>query len=120
MKFDGALGYVHLMTQAEHDDCGYDACYEIELGISEHGLKKGLPNICWAMIWGQPFIEMIGADALLTAPGQSHVDLRPVGPSIASPSPQASPVVGISQNLDLLATESDLGGFISSANLQPL
>jgi hypothetical protein len=70
-RFNAALGYVHLMTQSEYDDCGYEPCYSTELGIIEHALKQGIPNACWAMIWGQTFIEMIGAEVLLTAP--THV-----------------------------------------------
>lgn len=67
-RFNAGLGYVHLMTQSEYDDCGYEVSYSTELGVIEHALKKGIPNACWAMIWGKTFIEMIGAEILLTAP----------------------------------------------------
>ncbi len=57
-----------MLTQPEFDEFGYEVCCTIENGVFEHGLKKGIPNVCWAMVWGEPYIDLIGKSVLNNAP----------------------------------------------------
>jgi hypothetical protein len=68
VRFDAVFGYLHLLTGAEHEDIGFEASNKIEVGVFEHALKKGIPSLCWATIWGEPYINLFGASTLDTAP----------------------------------------------------
>jgi hypothetical protein len=51
------FGYIHLTTKQELDEC-YEAAHAIDLGITTHELRKGLPNLCWGMYFGDPYREL--------------------------------------------------------------
>jgi hypothetical protein len=63
------FAYVHLMTEAERDREPYDLWYPIDIGITPHDLKKGIPNLCWLTVFGPPFVERVRAAASLLTDG---------------------------------------------------
>ncbi|MGA7614896.1 MAG: hypothetical protein WBX15_06920 [Thermoanaerobaculia bacterium] len=64
------LAYVHLMTEEETKSSRgtYDTWYPIDIGITTHDLKNGIPNVCWAMVFGPAYVRLIGREKLRTAP----------------------------------------------------
>lgn len=69
MEFSIHFGYLHLLTEQETEapQTTYDMWYPIDIGITSNDLKKGIPNVCWAMILGPPYVRLIGRDRLLSA-----------------------------------------------------
>lgn len=64
------FAYVHLMTEKETKAprISYDMWYPIDIGVTSTDLRKGVPNVCWAMVLGPPYVRMIGREKLLSAP----------------------------------------------------
>jgi len=64
------FAYVHLMTEKETKAprISYDMWYPIDIGVTSSDLRKGIPNVCWAMVLGPPYVRMIGRERLLSAP----------------------------------------------------
>lgn len=64
------FAYVHLLTGVETKSprVSYDMWYPIDIGVTSHDLRKGIPNVCWAMVLGPPYVRMIGRDRLLSTP----------------------------------------------------
>lgn len=48
------IGYVHLTTDKEMSQ-SYEAASAIATGMTTHDLQKGVPNLCWAMLFGKPY-----------------------------------------------------------------
>jgi len=48
------MGYIHLTTHSEMEDKSipYEYSYAIDTGLTTHDLRKGIPNICRAMVFG--------------------------------------------------------------------
>jgi hypothetical protein len=68
--FSVDFAYVHLVTEAETTapQVPYDMWYPIDIGVTSHDLRKGIPSICWAMVFGPPYVRLIGREKLLSAP----------------------------------------------------
>lgn len=64
------FAYVHLLTELETKPpkASYDMWYPIDIGVTSHDLRKGIPNLCWAMVFGPPYVRMIGREKLMSAP----------------------------------------------------
>jgi len=64
------FGYIHLTTEQEMADPNilYDHTYAVDRGLTTHDLRKGIPNLSWAMIFGkvyQPLIQRFGRASTL-------------------------------------------------------
>jgi hypothetical protein len=62
------FSYLHLFTQTEFDMENYDASMPFRQGISTHQLRKYLPNLTWATVFGAPYVELFGREKVLSAP----------------------------------------------------
>lgn len=64
------FGYVHFLTEAERSSglVAYDEWYPIEVGVTTHDLRKGLPSVCWGMLFGQAYLDVIGEQRIRSAP----------------------------------------------------
>jgi hypothetical protein len=62
------FSYLHLFTQAEFDIEDYDAFTPFRQGVVTHELRNYLPNLCWATIFGSPYVELFGRDKVLSTP----------------------------------------------------
>lgn len=54
------FGYIHYTTEVEwsHPESTYESVYAVDVGVTTHDLRLGIPNVCWAMLLGQPYIEV--------------------------------------------------------------
>jgi hypothetical protein len=52
--FKADFGYIHLMTQQEMEssETPYMFSYAIDTGLTTNDLKNGVPNLCWATVFG--------------------------------------------------------------------
>jgi len=55
------IGYVHLTTSREmaDPDIPYDCTYAVDRGLNTHDLRKGIPNLCWAMVFGGKYHDVV-------------------------------------------------------------
>jgi hypothetical protein len=51
IALEADFGYLHLTTQSELAQ-NYAAAHAIDTGITTHDLRKGIPDLCWAMVFG--------------------------------------------------------------------
>jgi hypothetical protein len=51
------FGYIHLTTNEEMSDANipHDCSYAVDRGLTTHDLNKGLPKLCWAMLFGKRY-----------------------------------------------------------------
>lgn len=65
------FAYVHLLTARETSgpESSYGSWYPIDIGVTSSDLKRGIPSLCWATVFGPPYVRLIGRDRLLSAPG---------------------------------------------------
>lgn len=69
------LAYFHLMTDKERDSEPYDHWYPIDTGVTPHDLRKGIPNLCWLMVFGPSYAARIRAVADRVSSGVSVEEL---------------------------------------------
>ncbi len=69
------LGSVHYVGQVEIDENLRDrdeaASVCLQLGPSTHRIVKGLPDPVWAMVFGAPYVDLIGRERLMSAPAHT-------------------------------------------------
>jgi hypothetical protein len=61
-RFNADFGYVHLTTDREMVDptLPHELNYAVDTGLTTHDLSKGIPKLCWAMVFG-PRYASVGA-----------------------------------------------------------
>jgi hypothetical protein len=59
--FKADFGYIHLMTQEEmgSSEIPYDCNYAIDVGVTTKDLEKGIPNLCWATVFGECYGKLV-------------------------------------------------------------
>jgi hypothetical protein len=63
------FGYLHLVTEAESaSPNAHDMLTPFCPGLTTHELRKHLPNLCWATVFGPPYVELFGRERILSAP----------------------------------------------------
>jgi hypothetical protein len=62
------------------------------LMVTSHDLKRGIPDIYWATLFGRRYVEMFGRERLQTAPA-AKVDLFPDGYALVQVTPRSADVV---------------------------
>jgi hypothetical protein len=74
------FAYISLFSQEEADLSMIDKkaneiSSSLGLGVTTHRLRKYLPELCWATLFGKPYIELFSRDRLLSAPAFSVQEL---------------------------------------------
>jgi hypothetical protein len=62
------FSYLHLFSDQELDNESYEMLSPFRHGVITYELRKYLPNLCWANIFGSSYIELFGRDILLSTP----------------------------------------------------
>lgn len=72
------LAYLHLLTEAEiaGPSAKYEAWYPIDVGLTRQDLSRGLPELCWATVFGKGQIEPLGRERLLSSPCHQTRELQ--------------------------------------------
>lgn len=60
--------------------------------VTSHDLKRGIPDIYWATLFGRRYVDMFGRERLRTAPA-AKVELFPDGYALLQTSPRSGDVV---------------------------
>jgi len=68
--FNATIGYIHKTYNEEKNDLEFykKSVMPFNQGLTTYDLRKGLPGICWAMFFGEPYITLFGRELLLTSP----------------------------------------------------
>jgi hypothetical protein len=59
---------LHWLTPHEREQVPYDMWTSFDRILTTFDLRKNIPNLPWATIFGTPYIEMFGRDRLLASP----------------------------------------------------
>ncbi len=65
------FGYVHALADPEWESFApfaTDMLSPFNYGVMTINLRKCIPNLSWATLFGRPYVEMIGMDRLLSSP----------------------------------------------------
>jgi hypothetical protein len=67
------FSYLNIMTKeevdaAEKNEIAHQMIAPFTQGVTTHDLRKYLPNICWATVFGPPYVQLFGRERLLSAP----------------------------------------------------
>jgi hypothetical protein len=72
------FGYLHCVTpmelSADHLD---ESVLPFTQGVTTYQLRKWLPNLCWAMALGSPYVRLFGKERLLSSPARVVLELAP-------------------------------------------
>lgn len=65
--FDADFGYIHLTTEREMADPAIlrGLSYAVDTGLTTHDLIKGIPKLCWAMVFGSRYEDIASRFASL-------------------------------------------------------
>jgi hypothetical protein len=84
-RFVPIIAYLHRLydKDLENRDFYRDHVMAFNQGLVLHDLKKGLPGLCWATVFGREYTELFGRQRLATCPahlaqnrdGVSHLQL---------------------------------------------
>jgi hypothetical protein len=66
--FSSDFSYLHLFSKQELEVQDYEMCMPFRQGVVTHQLRRYLPNLCWANIFGTSYIELFGRETLLSTP----------------------------------------------------
>ena len=75
IHFCADFGNINLSTLREVDIFGDDLLYPLSIGLNTRDLRKGIPLLPWATVFGAPYINLLGVDTFLRVPAQSVVQL---------------------------------------------
>ena len=76
VEFQADLGFVHMLTPEDLErgrlsgtvSCLDPARQRFYLSLTTHDLRRGLPDVYWATVFGQPYVQQFGLARLLGAP----------------------------------------------------
>lgn len=71
------IGYIHLTTPSQTEDRDFYIRHVLPFtrGLTVHDLKRGLPGMCWGMLFGESYVNLIGRETLLSAPAYRVFEL---------------------------------------------
>jgi len=72
--FSSDISYMHRTDLREPEVFAYDRWHPLQLGLSTHDLRKGIPLLPWATVFGSPYVRLLGIENFLSAP--AHQVLR--------------------------------------------
>lgn len=75
-QFEADIGYIHLCVKRESEVFDYDLWYPLSIGLVTHDLRKGIPLLPWATVFGAPYVNLLGIDTFLSAPAQTVIRLN--------------------------------------------
>ncbi len=74
--FKSDIGYIYSLVTRESEIFDYDLWYPLSLGLAPHRLRKGIPLLPWATVFGAPYVNLLGMDAFLDVPAHTVTPLN--------------------------------------------
>ncbi len=96
------FAYLHFFSPQELDSPTFQQeMMPFRRGLTTHDLRRGLPKLCWATIFGPPYVRLFGKERLLRVPAAA---VKEIADDLV--------YVQITENLEDL--EKDFAGFEQS------
>ena len=76
LHFFSDLAYINLCTDNDSRLFDYSIWHPLSLGLFTHCIRKGIPLLPWATVFGAPYVNLLGMDAFLDVPAHTVTPLN--------------------------------------------